>query len=330
MSLPYAAGSIYSTVEDLYKWDQALHEGTIVSAESRKLMFTPGLSNYGYGLGIADRPLGKTEQKIKTIAHTGGINGFNSMLTRSVDARQTVIILDNVGFGNFHGRIADSIFAILNGLPADPPKQSFVEALYKIVIDKDVATAIAEYRKLKAANANYNFAETELNTLGYQLVGQKRLKDAIEIFKLNVEMYPASANVYDSLGEAFLADGQKELALINYKKALEINPTNNANAALIVKRLEGKEVKVDSSGFDKYVGEYQLNERMFLMITKEGDKLFAQIPGQDKHAMDPVSDTQFAIPAVNANVAFEKDASGAVTSLVLTQGTRTVKAPKIK
>jgi CubicO group peptidase (beta-lactamase class C family) len=330
MSLPYAAGSIYSTVEDLYKWDQALHEGTIVSAESRKLMFTPGLSNYGYGLGIADRPLGKTEQKIKTIAHTGGINGFNSMLTRSVDARQTVIILDNVGFGNFHGRIADSIFAILNGLPADPPKQSFIEALYKIVIDKDVATAIAEYRKLKAANANYNFAETELNTLGYQLVGQKRVKDAIEIFKLNVEMYPASANVYDSLGEAFLADGQKELALINYKKALEINPTNNANAALIVKRLEGKEVKVDSSGFDKYVGEYQLNERMFLMITKDGDKLFAQIPGQDKHAMDPVSDTQFAIPAVNANVVFEKDASGAVTSLVLTQGTRTVKAPKIK
>jgi tetratricopeptide (TPR) repeat protein len=77
----------------------------------------------------------------------------------------------------------------------------------------------------------------------------KRAKDAIEIFKLNAEMFPKSANVYDTLGEAYLADNQKDLALANYKKAVELDP-QNANALRIVKQLEGKETKIDASGFD--------------------------------------------------------------------------------
>lgn len=330
MSLPYAAGSIYSTVEDLYKWDQALHEGTILSAESRKLMFTPGLSNYGYGVGIDDRTLGKTDQKIKVISHSGGINGFNSLMTRAVDKRQTVVILDNVGFGQYQGKIIDSIMAILNGVPYDPPKRSIADAMYKIAVEKDVASAIAEYRKLKAANsAVYDFSEAELNTLGYQLMGLKRVKDAIEVFKLNVEMFPASSNPYDSLGEAYLEDGQKDLALVNYKKAVELNP-GNANAALIVRRLEGKEVKVDAAGFDAFVGDYQVTPRLVLTITKEGDKLFGQMTGQPKLPLEAVSESQFSIPEVKANITFEKGADGVVTGLVLSQGARTVNAKKIK
>jgi tetratricopeptide (TPR) repeat protein len=75
----------------------------------------------------------------------------------------------------------------------------------------------------------------------------KRRNDAIEIFKLNAEMFPKSSIVYDTLGEVYLSDGQKDLALANYKKAVELDPTN-ANALLIVRQLEGKEIKVDSSG----------------------------------------------------------------------------------
>ncbi|NJM53968.1 MAG: beta-lactamase family protein, partial [Blastocatellia bacterium] len=65
MSLPYAAGSMYSTVGDLFKWDQSLYADKILSAASKKLMFTPGLSNYGYGFGISDQPIGKTTSKNK-------------------------------------------------------------------------------------------------------------------------------------------------------------------------------------------------------------------------------------------------------------------------
>jgi CubicO group peptidase (beta-lactamase class C family) len=330
MSIPYAAGSIYSTVEDLFKWDQALYEDKILSADSKKLMFTPGLGNYGYGIRISDQPIGKTDQKIKIIGHGGAINGFNSLITRAVEKRQTVIILDNVNLGQHHGKITNSIISILNGQPVEPPKKSIAETLYKIAIEKNVASAIAEYRKLKAANSpTFDFSETELNTLGYQLLGMKRTKDAIEIFKLNVEMFPKSGNPYDSLGETYLADNQKDLALANYKKAVEFDPTN-ANALQIVRRLEGKETKVDSSGFDAYVGDYEVTPKFILTISKEGDKLFGQGTGQPKMELEPVSDTQFTMPEVKANISFEKDSAGKIIGLLLSQGSRSANAKKIK
>jgi len=330
MSIPYAAGSIYSTVEDLFKWDQSLQEDKILSAESKRLMFTPGLGNYGYGIRITDQPIGKTGQKIKTIGHGGGINGFNSLLLRAVEKQQTVMILDNVNLGQHHGKITNAIISILNGQPVEPPKRSIAETLYKIAIEKNVASAVTEYRRLKAENSPaFDFSETELNTLGYQLVGMKRMKDAIEIFKLNVEMFPTSGNPYDSLGETYLADDQKDLALANYKKAVELDPAN-ANALLIVRRLEAKETKIDSSGFDAYVGDYQVTPALILTISKDGDKLFGQLTGQGKLAVDPVSDTRFTIPEVKANISFEKDPAGKVVGLLLSQGTRTVNAKKIK
>jgi CubicO group peptidase (beta-lactamase class C family) len=330
MLIPYAAGSIYSTVEDLYKWDQSLYEDQILSAESKKLMFTPGLSNYGYGIRISDQPIGKTDQKTKIIWHGGGISGFNSLISRAVDKRQTVIILDNGSHGLNHQKITNSIIGILNGQPIEPPKRSIAETLYKIAVEKNVASAVTEYRKLKAENSpTFDFSEKELNILGYQLVGLKRRKDALEIFRLNAEMFPTSASAYDTLGEAYLADDQKDLALANYKKAVELDPTN-ANALLIVKRLEGKETKVDSSGFDAYVGDYEVTPTLTLTISKEGDKLFGQLTGQGKLAVEPVSDTQFTMPAVKASISFEKDPGGKVIGLLLSQGSRSAKAKKIK
>jgi CubicO group peptidase (beta-lactamase class C family) len=331
MSIPYAAGSMYSTVEDLLKWDEALYGDKILSAESKRLMFTPGLGDYGYGIRINEQPIGKSDQKTKVIWHGGaGINGFASLISRAVEKRQTVIILDNGSNALNLPKITNSILGILNGQPYDAPKKSIVETLYKIALEKDVASAVAEYRKLRAANSpSYDFSETELNTLGYRLLSLKRTKDAIEIFKLNAETFPNSANAYDTLGEAYLADNQKDSALANYKKAVELDPTN-ANALLNVRRLEGKETKVDSSNFEAYVGEYEVNPRLTLTITREGDKLFAQLTGQPKLVVEPVSDTQFTIPDVKANISFEKDSAGKVVGLVLSQGTRTVNAKKIK
>ena len=321
ISIPYAAGSMYSTVEDLFKWDQALYEDKILSAASKKLMFTPGLANYGYGVRITDQPIGKTDRKTRVIWHAGGgINGFNSSLWRAMDNRQTVIILDNVSLGRNHQKITGSILGILNGQPIEPPKKFVSEVLYKIAVEKNVASVIAEYRKLKAEDSpTYDFSENELNILGYQLLSMKRMKDAIEIFKLNVEMFPKSANLYDTLGEAYLADGQRNLALANYKMAIELDP-KNANALRIVKQLEGKETKIDSSGFDAYVGEYQVTPKLVLTITREDDKLFGQLTGQPKLAVEAVSETQFTMPEVKANISFEKDSAGKVVGLLLSQG----------
>lgn len=331
MSIPYAAGSMYSTVEDLFKWDQALYTGKILSAESKRLMLTPGLGDYGYGIRITDQAMGKSDQKTKVIWHGGaGINGFASLISRAVEKRQTVIILDNGNNALNLPKITNLILGILNGQPFNPPKRSIAETLYKTAIDKGVALAIGEYRKLKAEKSStYDFSENELNALGYQLLDIKRTKDAIEIFKLNVEMFPKSSNVYEILGEAYLADNQKDLALANYKKAVELDP-KNANALRIEKQLEGKETKIDASGFDTYVGDYQVTPKLVLTITRDGDKLFGQMTGQPQLAIEAVSETQFTMPDFKANISFEKDSAGKVIGLLLSQGTRTAKAPKIK
>ena len=75
-----------------------------------------------------------------------------------------------------------------------------------------------------------------MNSFGYQLLGIKKVKEAIKIFKLNIEEYPDAFNPYDSLGEGYMIDGQRELAIKNYAKSLELNP-KNTNAILMLARI---------------------------------------------------------------------------------------------
>ncbi|HKR05775.1 MAG TPA: DUF2911 domain-containing protein [Bacteroidia bacterium] len=83
--------------------------------------------------------------------------------------------------------------------------------------------------------------ETQLNQYGYDLLGQKKVKDAIEIFKTNVKRYPDSWNVYDSLGEGYDMDGNTKDALTNYKTALAKAPADQKSRIEgVIKKLEGK------------------------------------------------------------------------------------------
>jgi Flp pilus assembly protein TadD len=98
--------------------------------------------------------------------------------------------------------------------------------------------AVEGYKKIKREKPlNAAVQEARLNDLGYSLLRDGRVAEAIAVFKVNVELYPQSSNVYDSLGEAHLANGDKELASINYKKSLELDP-HNQNAANVLKKLQ--------------------------------------------------------------------------------------------
>jgi tetratricopeptide (TPR) repeat protein len=101
-----------------------------------------------------------------------------------------------------------------------------------------VEEAVEGYRKIKKEKPLNNVVqEARLNDLGYSLLRSHKVAPAIAVFKLNVEFYPDSANTYDSLGEAYMASGQKELAVINYKKSLGLNPKSQ-NAINMLKKLE--------------------------------------------------------------------------------------------
>lgn len=108
------------------------------------------------------------------------------------------------------------------------PAKSIGEIIAR-ALTADIASFVKEYRAYKADPAHvYVETEVAINRLGYDFLGRNRPEDvdkAIEVFKLNVEDYPRSANVYDSLAEAYLKKGNKELAVKFYSKALEVDPT---------------------------------------------------------------------------------------------------------
>ena len=330
MSIPYAAGSLYSTVEDLYLWDQALYTDKLLSAKNKELMYKPFLDDYAYGWGIKKVTLSGSKEVVNSVQHTGGINGFNTIIVRYPAQKHLIVLLDNTSQGGNLGRISRDLTSILYNQPYELPKQSIAEALMKTISERDVAAAVKQYRELKATgSATYDFGENELNLLGYQLLGAKKMKEAIEIFKLNVEAYPQAANPYDSLGEAYLTAGEKAPALQNYKKALELNP-ENTNAAAVIKTLELPASDVPVS-LDVYVGQYDVPGLGPLDITKEGDKLVGAPTGQPKAELISQGGDRFIVSGPNVNLTFAKDDKGQVTHVtVRMRDGREMQAKKVK
>ena len=143
--------------------------------------------------------------------------------------------------------LAGGIFGATEGLflpkikKAFDTRKSIGEMLATTIASKGsgggIEGAVKQYHELKtAAPAPYNFDEGELNGLGYQLLRASQFADAIRVFQLNVEAYPQSANVYDSLGEAYMDAGDRALAITHYQRSLQLNP-KNGNAVLILRKL---------------------------------------------------------------------------------------------
>ena len=105
-------------------------------------------------------------------------------------------------------------------------KWSIADALRETIQTSGIEGARPRFDELRAKSDDYNLSEQEMNGLGYEYLQAKRLKEAITVFTMNVDAFPKSFNVYDSLGEAYAAAGEKELAIKNYEKSLELNPNN--------------------------------------------------------------------------------------------------------
>jgi imidazolonepropionase-like amidohydrolase len=116
-------------------------------------------------------------------------------------------------------------------------RKSIAEVMMKTIQEKDADTAVQQCQQLKASDPNgYDFSENQLIGLGYQLIAKKKYPEAIAVFKLSTEMYPKSYNTYDSLAEAYMDNGSRNLAIENYRKSLALNP-QNTNATEKLKEL---------------------------------------------------------------------------------------------
>ena len=118
-----------------------------------------------------------------------------------------------------------------------PEKPSVVSAVLPIALQRGATPAIAEYERLQREQpGQFAFGEAEINRLGYELLQKDKSADAIAVFEYNAKTFPSSANVWDSLAEAYMRSGDREKAIANYRKSLELNP-HNTNARDMLKKL---------------------------------------------------------------------------------------------
>jgi CubicO group peptidase (beta-lactamase class C family) len=115
MAQPYAAGSLYSTVDDLARWDRALRDEKLISHQSYAIMYTPIKNNYAYGWVVT------TSKGRKQIEHGGGINGFASEILRYPEQKVCVVVLSNV-LPQDPGRVARGLASIVFGEPYEMPR----------------------------------------------------------------------------------------------------------------------------------------------------------------------------------------------------------------
>lgn len=235
------AASVVSTIDDLYLWDKMLYAPTIVSAKTLEKAFerdkltSPdemyGTKGYGFGWFVSEKN-GK-----QIIQHDGGFGGFRSYIERQPQQHNSIIFISNVRH-SITGQLREGINNILEGKPYTIPKNSWANKIIEESNTIGIKQAIANFKQTKNAKENnrYYFSESECNSLGYYLMNNKRMNDAIQLFILNTEENPKSANAFDSLGEAYMDAGNKEMAINNYKKSLELNPLNT-NAKQMIEKL---------------------------------------------------------------------------------------------
>ena len=289
MSRAGGAGSIYSTVEDLYLWNEAVFNGKVLKDESLKEAFTsvtlnngkkPVEMDYGYGWAFWNY------RDVRFIGHGGGLHGFLSQLSRQPEEELTVVVLTNctpAQEGKAPGLIADAIAEYL--LWQKMGKQ--MSYATDTTISKE---ELEEYEgRYDYGSAMVLTVTAENDKLYAQMTGQARF----EIFPWgNDEFYwkVVEARIH------FLKNDAGEITgAIHYQGGRELN----------VKKLpEIKTVAIDPAILEKYAGNYEYQPNMIITLKSGEGKLFAQMGGQNRVELFPVSETEFAAKDMNANFKF--------------------------
>lgn len=214
----------YVTARDLYRWSECLRGDALVSPASL-LHLTKAHKGGKAALGQS----GVEDGAIMWHGHIGSSYNFEAGYYANRADDLTVVILTNNK--NFQiGSLAVAVEAMLKGDPYEVPKKSLYLALRTKIEREGYEAGAAFFREIRAnARDVYDFSDEEdaLNDTGYYLLRKERIEDAIRVFELNVTLFPESANVYDSLGEAYLAAGDERRAAANYRRALELDPAND-------------------------------------------------------------------------------------------------------
>lgn len=235
-SVSFSAAGLYSTVDDLFRLDQALQGDSLLTAPLRQAMWTNHRSGYGYGWEVENWPLPEGGN-YKVESHTGSVPGYQTYWLRVEQDQSVVIVLDNYWQGETAASLGRELMGVLHGKRVTPARKNLGTLLVPAALSSGVPGMTRAYEALGSAASQYDTSEQALNSLGYRLLRMKRLPESVAVFEWNARAHPESVNVHDSLGEAYRANGQRGQALGSYRKAAALAPAD-ARLLAVLKELE--------------------------------------------------------------------------------------------
>jgi CubicO group peptidase (beta-lactamase class C family) len=312
MTQPYAAGALYSSVDDLVLWNDAVFSGKLLKKESLERAFTPfRLANgestgYGCGWFIADL------RGHRTIEHGGGINGFLSYALALPDDGVYVAILTNsAGGGNNPEPKALRIAELVLGLKAEerqavtlPPAE--LDALVGVYLNEagEERTISREGDKLFSRRAG----------------GAKRLILAAAADEFFFAEAPSVIRVRRDAGNN----------VVGLRVQARYGPAEIYRRSDKPLPAEKKEIALVAALLERLVGEYELQPGFTIVIRNEAGRLLGQASGQEQVELFAESETSFFLKVVDARIVFDVDAAGRATGLTLFQGGQKLTGKRIK
>jgi len=279
------------------------------------------------GLGWHTMVIDDTE----IIWHNGGTGGYRTFAGFVKGSDKGVVVLSNSNAG-----VDDIGIHILHPeSKLNEIKPSIATKIKQVIDEEGLEAGSKTYSDLKKNKANeFIFGENELNRLGNQYLNNQEVEKALGVFKLNVGAYPKSSNVHGNYANALMKNGDKESAIENFKKSVELNPAN-PKAIEKLKELGVdiadviNEIKVDEAILETYVGKYELAPSFIITVTREGTQLMTQATGQQKLPVFPKSENEFYLKVVDAQLTFNKNDEGTIESLTLHQNGRNMPGKKL-
>ncbi|KPH14007.1 serine hydrolase [Chryseobacterium sp. ERMR1:04] len=247
----YGNGGIVSTALDLQKYLKALFTYQILGKKELEEALTATILNDGkkvsyqfegkegsYGLGWA---MYTDESNGKIVFHDGLITGLTSILLHNITKNESLVLLSSIGNSPVFP-ISNAVLQITDNKPYTIPAQS-LSRIYGSLLEsgnKEKADQlIQEYLK---DPSGYEANERDFNRLGYQFLRLQKNDISLQTFYSATLIFPKSANIYDSYGEALLQSGKKEEAMKMYQKSLELNP-ESTNAKEMINKIGGMLIK---------------------------------------------------------------------------------------
>jgi CubicO group peptidase (beta-lactamase class C family) len=307
MTLPYAAGSLLSTVDDLKRWNDAVLAGTLVSRDLLEKAFTSyrladgSATHYGYGW--ATQEAGAT----RVIEHGGGINGFvtDSIMVPS-EGVFVVVLTNREGRESNAEYVANLLLGEVLGKPRPKPVEMAAEAL---PVFEGVYLFPGDVRRTITVEEG-------------RLVSNREGGSKIPLEPLGDDRFLFSES-FD--GYRFHRDAAGKVTGVTMERRYGGNEEGVLTDAAIVRR---QAIALAPALLDRYPGRYELAPGFVLEVTRKDDQLWAQATGQPAFQLHPESETRFFLQEVDAQISFTLEGDVA-TALTLHQGGRDMPAKKL-